>query len=81
MNQFQLMRQMFDFNKAVFEKTFSTMTDMQDQTEKMFILWLNQNKFFPEQGKEALAEWVKICKENRDEFKAKFEAYFATLEK
>lgn len=81
MNQMQMMRQLFDFNKAVFEKTLSAMTEMQDQTEKMFILWIDQNKLFPEQGKDAMAEWVRTCKENRDEFKEKIEAYFASLEK
>jgi hypothetical protein len=82
------MKQMYDFNKTVFEKTFSTVMAMQDQTERMFSHWLDRNIFFPEQGKKAIAEWVQISKNNRDEFKtkvdesyAKIDEYFSGLDK
>ena len=84
----QMMKQMFDFNKTAVDKTFAALTVMQDQAEKMFNLWVDQNKWFPEDGKKAMAEWVKTCKKGRDEFKAKvdegykkIEEYFAGIEK
>ena len=84
----QMMKQMFDFNKTAVEKTFTAMSVMQDQTEKMFNLWMDQNKGFPEEGKKAIAEWVKTCKNGRDEFKTKIdegynkiEEYLAGIEK
>jgi hypothetical protein len=50
----QMIKQMFDFNKTAVDKTFAAMAVMQDQTEKMFNLWLDQNKWFPEEGKKAM---------------------------
>lgn len=76
----QMVKQMFDFNKTAVEKTFSAVTVMQDQTEKMFNLWLDQNKWFPEEGKKAMTEWVKTCKNGRDEFKAKIDEGYKKIE-
>jgi len=76
----QMMKQMFDFNKTAAEKTFTAMTVMQEQTEKMFSLWLDQNKWFPEEGKKAVDEWVKTCKKGREEFKTKIDEGYKTLE-
>ncbi len=44
----QISKQMFDFNKMAFERSFAAMVVMQDQAEKMFNMWLDQNKWFPE---------------------------------
>jgi hypothetical protein len=84
----QMMKQMFDFNKAAFEKMFSTMVVAQDQTEKMINMGLNQNKLMPEAGKKAIAEWVNACRKNSEDFKAKFdegcrnmEGFFSVPEK
>ncbi len=76
----QMMKQMFDFNKTAVEKSFTAMAVMQDQTEKMFNLWLDQNKMFPEEGKKAMVEWVKTCKKGRDEFKSKIDEGYKKVE-
>jgi hypothetical protein len=76
----QMMKQMFDFNKTAVEKTFTAMGVMQDQTEKMFNLWIDQNKWFPEEGKKALSEWVKTCKNGREEFKTKIDEGYKKME-
>lgn len=76
----QMMKQMFDFNKTAVEKTFTAMTVMQDQAEKMFNMWMDQNKWYPEEGKKAIAEWVKTCKKGRAEFKAKLDEGYEKLE-
>jgi len=76
----QMMKQMFDFNKGAVEKTFAAITIMQDQAEKMFNVWLDQNKWYPEEGKKAITEWVKTCKKGRDEFKAKLDEGYEKLE-
>lgn len=69
----KLMKQMFDFNRTAFEKTFSNMVIIQDQAEKMSNMWLEKNQWFPEEGKKAMGEWVQTCKKGRDEFKAKID--------
>jgi hypothetical protein len=76
----QMMKQMFDFNKTAVEKTFTAMAVMQDQMEKMFNLWLDQNKWFPEEGKKTMTEWVKTCKKGRDEYKAKIDEGYKKVE-
>ncbi len=76
----QISKQMFDFNKMAFERSFAAMVVMQDQAEKMFNMWLDQNKWFPEEGKKAMAEWVKTYKKGRDDFKSKVEEGYEKLE-
>ncbi|HOK06038.1 MAG TPA: hypothetical protein PK836_08420 [Syntrophales bacterium] len=75
-----LMKQMLDFNKTAFEKTFNALVVMQDQSEKMFNLWMEQNKFFPEEGRKAMTDWIKSYKKGRDEFKAKMDEGYRRLE-
>jgi len=76
----QISKQMFDFNKMAFERSFSAMVVMQDQAEKMFGMWLDQNKWFPEEGKKAMEEWVKTYKKGREDFKAKVEDGYEKIE-
>ena len=76
----QISKQMFDFNKMAFERSFSAMVVMQDQAEKMFTMWLEQNKWFPEEGKKAMEEWVKTYKKGRDDFKSKVEDGYGKME-
>jgi len=76
----QISKQMFDFNKMAFERSFAAMVVMQDQAEKMFNMWLEQNKWFPEEGKKAMAEWVKTYKKGRDDFKGKVEEGYDKIE-
>jgi hypothetical protein len=76
----QISKQMFDFNKTAFERSFSAMVVMQDQAEKMIGMWLEQNKWFPEEGKKTLGEWVKTYKKGREDFKAKVEDGYEKIE-
>jgi len=76
----QISKQMFDFNKMAFERSFAAMVVMQDQAEKMFNMWLDQNKWFPEEGKKAMSEWVKTYKKGREDFKSKVEEGYDKIE-
>ncbi len=84
----QISKQMFDFNKMAFERSFAAMVVMQDQAEKMLNMLLDQNAWMPAEGKKALSDWVKAYKRGREDFKAamddnykKVDAFFAGLEK
>lgn len=88
MDQKQIAKQMMDFNKAAFDNTFNAMSVLQDQTEKLVLRFLEKAPWFPEDGKKAVTEWVKVYKKGRDEFKAsadqnyqKVADYFARMEK
>ena len=76
----QISKQMFNFNKMAFERSFSTMVIMQGQAEKMIGVWMDQNKWFPEEGKKAMEEWVKTYKKGREDFKAKVEDGYEKME-
>ncbi len=80
MDPFQMMKRIVDFNRMIFNGTFSTMTMMQNQTEKIMIAWLDQNKFFPESEKKIFYEWMENWKKNRDEFKEKIDQGYTSIE-
>lgn len=88
MDQKKIAKQMMEFNKAAFDNTFNAMAAMQDQTEKLVFNFLEKTKWFPEEGKKTINEWVKAYKKGRDDFKTSADAsykkvadYFAGLEK
>ncbi len=88
MEQSKIAKQMIDFQKATFDNTFNAMTMLQDQTEKMVNMFLEQATWLPEQGKKALNEWVQAYKKGREDFKKavdesfrKVEDFFASTEK
>jgi polyhydroxyalkanoate synthesis regulator phasin len=88
MEQKQIVKQMIDFNKTTFENTFNAITMLQDQTEKMVNMFLQQATWLPEEGKKVLNEWIAAFKKGRNDFKSgvdenfkKVEDFFAKFEK
>jgi hypothetical protein len=88
MDQKQIAKQMMEFNKTVFDNTFSAMTALQDQTEKLVLSFLEKATWFPGEGKKAVTDWVKAYKKGREDFKStaddnykKVAEYFAKAEK
>lgn len=88
MEQVKFTRQMIEFYKTTFDNTFNAMTILQEQTEKMVGLFLEQSPWFPKEGKEAVNEWIKTYKRGRDAYKTsvdesyrKVKEYFASSEK
>jgi hypothetical protein len=69
MEQAKLTRQMIEFYKTTYDNTFNAMTILQEQTEKMAGLFLEQSPWFPKEGKEAVNEWIKTYKQGRDVYK------------
>ncbi|TRZ51678.1 hypothetical protein D4S03_04740 [bacterium] len=81
-------KQMIQFNKATFDNTFSAMTALQEQTEKMVNNLLEQNALMPAEGKKAVSDWLKSFKRGCEDFKAlvdgnykKVEEAFASFDK
>jgi hypothetical protein len=84
----QIAKQMIQFNKTAFDNTFDAMTVMQEQTEKMMGMYLEQAPLIPAEGKKAIDEWLKAYKKGRADFKAaadenykKVEEFFAGYDK
>ena len=65
----KIAKQMIDFQKTAFDNTFSAMVALQEQTEKMVNLSIDQSAWLPEDGKKAINQWTNACKKGRDDFK------------
>jgi hypothetical protein len=88
MEQKQIARQMMEFNKTAFDNSFSAMSALQDQTEKLVLSFLDKAAWLPEEGKKAVSDWVISYKKGREDFKTaadesyrKVADYFAQPEK
>jgi hypothetical protein len=88
MEQTKVTRQMIEFYKTTFDNTFNAMMILQEQTEKMVGLFLEQSPWFPKEGKDAVNEWVKTYKRGRDSYKTsadesykKVKDYFTSADK
>jgi hypothetical protein len=84
----QIAKQMIQFNKTAFDNTFNAMTVLQEQTEKMMGMYLDQAPLLPAEGKKAINEWLKAYKKGREDFKTavddnykKVEDFFAGYDK
>lgn len=69
MEQGKVAKQMIDFHKATFDNTFNAMSILQEQTERMVNMFLEQSPWVPEEGRQAISEWVKAYKKGRTAFK------------
>ncbi len=83
MDQKQIAKQMIQFNKTAFDNSFSAMTMVYEQNEKMLETFLTQASGLPEEGKKAIKEWMTSystgcsdVKKQVDENYAKVEEYF-----
>ena len=83
MDQKQIARQMIQFNKTAFESSFSAMTMVYEQNEKMFETFLSQAPGLPEEAKKAVKDWMSAYRTGCNDFKklvddnyAKVEEYF-----
>jgi len=84
----QIAKQMIQFNKTAFDNTFNAMTVLQEQTEKMMGMYLEQAPLLPAEGKKAINDWLKTYKKGREDFKMavdenykKVEDFFAGFDK
>ena len=85
----QIAKQLIQFNKTASDNTFSAMTVLQEQTEKMVNMFLEQQSpWMPAEGKKAVTDWIKAYKRGREDFKAtvddnykKVEDFFAGADK
>ncbi|MDD5170308.1 MAG: hypothetical protein PHN75_15935 [Syntrophales bacterium] len=84
----QIAKQMIQFNKTAFDNTFNAMTVLQEQTEKMMDMYLEQAPLLPAEGKKAISDWLKAYKKGREDFKIaadenykKVEDFFAGYDK
>jgi hypothetical protein len=88
MEQTRVARQITSFYKKTYDNSISAINTLQDQTERMVNLSLDQSPWLPEQSKNLVNTWVKAYRGGCDNFTAaadaqykKFEAMFNPGEK
>ncbi|MFO7570258.1 MAG: hypothetical protein R6W75_10720 [Smithellaceae bacterium] len=70
MDQKHIAKQMIEFNKTAFDNSFSAMSALQDQTEKLILSFLDKAAWFPQEGKTVINDWVASYKKGRVDFKS-----------
>lgn len=76
----QIAKEMIDFNKTAFDNSFKAMSVLQDQSEKMVSMFIEQTAFIPEEGKKLVIDWINTYKKGRDEFKNSADESFKKVE-
>jgi polyhydroxyalkanoate synthesis regulator phasin len=63
-----MFKQMLDFQKATFDNSFKAMSTIQEQGEKMVDRFIETATWMPEEGKNAVQNWMNAYKKGREEF-------------
>ena len=77
----QIAKQTIDFQKSSFINGYNAVTRVQDQAAAAVDTMMNQTSLVPEEGRQAIKNWVNACQEERNRFKSYVEDGFSGLEK
>ncbi|BBO82414.1 hypothetical protein [Desulfosarcina ovata] len=80
MDQKEMVKQVLDFNHATFNNSFNALVLLQDQFERVAQTVLSQTGWLPEEGHEAINEWVNNYKAGRDQFKTYVDDNYTNME-
>jgi hypothetical protein len=76
----QIAKQLIEFNKSAFDNSFEAMVVLQDQAEKAVSAFMAQNALIPEEGKKAIADWIKTYKKGCTDLKTAADESFKKVE-
>jgi hypothetical protein len=77
----QITKQVIDFQKISFLNWYDTMAMLQDQATSTMNMVMQQNTWWPEEGRKAIQNWVNACQKERGRLKSYVDEGFADLEK
>ncbi len=66
MHSDNMLAQMIDYQKMLFDSSFAIMSTIQDQGHSMMDMAFEKNAFVPEGGKKMRSYWVDFIKQNRE---------------
>ncbi|MGD8337643.1 MAG: hypothetical protein PVJ29_11105 [Desulfobacterales bacterium] len=72
-------KQMIDFQKAAFDNTFTAVTMLQDQAERMVNTVIDQATWLPEESRRVIDEMVGAYKKGRTDFKGVMDENFEKM--
>ena len=70
MDQKQNLKQMIDMNKMAFDSAFKAVVALQDQTNSLFLRFLDMSTWIPPEGKKAFAQMSDSIIKSRNDFKS-----------
>jgi hypothetical protein len=80
MIQNQVWNDLMQFNQAAVENAFTAITLLQEQTERMVNLYLDQATLLPKEGKKVYNEYLKAWSKGSETFKKTVDAGFQQME-
>jgi polyhydroxyalkanoate synthesis regulator phasin len=72
-------KQMIDFQKTTFNNTFTAVTMLQDQAERMVNTMIEQTTWLPEESRRVIDEMIGTYKKGRADFKGVMDENFVKL--
>ena len=72
-------KQMIDFQKTAFDNTFTAVTMLQDQAERMVNTVIDQATWLPEESRQVIDEMVGAYKKGRTDFKGVMDENFEKM--
>jgi len=76
----KMAKQTLDFYRSTFENSFKALSMLQEQSQRMMDMYLDQAAGFPEEGKKAVRDWVNAYKKGSQDFKKTVDESFARLD-
>lgn len=80
MNPKMIAKQIIDFDKAAFDRTFDAITAFQLHSEKMMNAFLEKANLLPAEGKRMMREWMDAYEKGKNDFKESVDNSFNTIE-
>jgi hypothetical protein len=80
MIQNQVWNDLMQFNQAAVENALTAITLLQEQTERMVNLYLDQAALLPKEGKKVYNEYLKAWSKGSETFKKAVDAGFQQME-
>ena len=76
----KMAQQMTGFYKSTLDNSIHAMSVIQEKTERMVSLSLEQSPWFPEEGKNFVYAWMKAYKKGYDDLKVAADGQYEKLE-
>jgi polyhydroxyalkanoate synthesis regulator phasin len=80
MNNKEILSQMVQFNKTIFDNAFKAMQMAQDQGEKLITSMVDQATWLPEDGRKTITNWVQAYQKGVKEFKNHVDQQYQKVE-
>lgn len=78
--QKKILKQMIIFHKTAFDSSFSVISALQEQTERLLNHYLERATGFPEEGKKAINEWIEVYNKGSRDFQTAVHESFKKID-